>query len=83
MELIDVKVKPYHISTLNKQLNKAELIFCHDIDEQCLINLLEYQNIKRDTNKRHKSNYMGVGVMVKSHKDKLKKETNDDTFRDI
>ena len=31
MELIDAAVKPYHITTLKKQLDKADLIFlsCH------------------------------------------------------
>ena len=42
MELIYAAVKPYHIASLNKYLDKAELkIFFIDIDEQYLINLLE------------------------------------------
>ena len=54
MEIIDAEVKPYQIETLKKQLDKADLnFFCHDIDEKWLITLLEYQNIKRDTKKRH------------------------------
>ena len=77
LELIDAAVNPYHIATLNKQLDKAEIEnVCHDIDEECLITLLEYQNIKIEKKTRHRSNYIGIGDRVQSHKDKLKKETN-------
>ena len=58
-------------------------MFCHEIDEQRLITLLDYQNIKRDTNTRHKRNYMRVGARVQSHTSKLKRETNDDIFRSL
>ena len=72
MEIIDTTVNPDHISTLKKHLDKAEIKnVCHDIVEQCLITLLGYQNIRRDTNKRHKSNYMGFEAIFQSHKDKL------------
>ena len=55
-------------------------MFCHNIGEKFLITLLEYQNIKIDTKKSHKINYMRVGARVQSQKSKLKKETKDDTF---
>ena len=75
-------MKSEHIVTLKKQLDKADIKhFCHEIDDQPLINTLEYHNIKRDTKKRHKRNYMGFGSRLQSHKAKLNKETNDDTFR--
>ena len=83
MELIDAAVKPDHAQSLKKQLDKVEIIFVHEIDEDCLITLLEYHNIKRETKKRHKSNYMSFGARAQSHKAKLKKETNSDTFRHI
>ena len=51
-DLINVKLKPYHISTLKIRLDKVELkTFFHDIDEQCLITLLKvpsYQNRYKD-----------------------------------
>ena len=69
MGVINTAVNPDNIATLKKQLDKAELkTDCHDIDEHCLITLLNYQNTKRDTNTSHKSNYMGIGARVKSHK---------------
>ena len=72
MEIIDTRVKLDQISTLKEHLDKVEIkFFCHDIVEQCLITLLGYQNIRRDTNKRHKSNYMGFEAIFQSHKDKL------------
>ena len=49
MEHIDAAVKPDHIATLKKHFDKAELKrFCHDIYEECLINILKYHNIKRE-----------------------------------
>ena len=72
MDLIYAATNPYHIETLKKQLDKAEMKNAFRvIDEQCLITLLGYQNIRRDTNKRHKSNYMGFEAIFQSHKDKL------------
>ena len=56
MELIDSAVKLYHIANLNIKLDKAELKQIHDIDEQCLITLLEYHNIKIEKNTSHNSN---------------------------
>ena len=74
MEIIDAAVKSYHIETLKKQLDKAELKnVCRGIDEECLVTFLDYQNIKREKNTRHKSNYMGIGARAQSHKAKLKK----------
>ena len=84
MEIIDAVLNPYHISNLKKQLDKENpKHFFHDIDDQCLITLLEYHSIKRDTKTRHKSKYTGVVDRVQSHKDKFKKETNYDTFKRI
>ena len=81
-ELIYAALKSNHIASLKKKLDKAELKpFFHDIDEKCLINILEYQNIKRDTKKTHKSNYMVLGDRVQTHKYKLKNKTNANTFR--
>ena len=70
-----------HIATLKKQLDKGEIVFCHDTDKECLITLLKYQNIKRETKTRHTRNYMGIGARVQSHKAKINKETKNDTFR--
>ena len=84
MEIIDAAVNPYHITTLKIQLGKAELkCVCRGIYGKCLITLPEYQNIKRDTNKRHKRNYMGVGARLQSHKAKIKEEISNDTFRHL
>ena len=84
MELIYAAVKPYYIETLKNHFDKVKLKYvCHCIDEQCLINLLKYQSIKRDTKTRHNINYIGLGSEVQSHKNKLKKETNNDTSRPL
>ena len=82
MELINTAVNPDHIKNLNKHLDKAEIKNnCNDIDDQCLITLLKYHNTKRETYTRNKREYMGIGYRFQSHKAKLKKETNDNTFR--
>ena len=84
MDIIDDEMKPYHIATLKKQLDRAELNnICHEIDEQCLITILKHHNIKRDTKTRHKINYMGVGARVQSHKSRLKKKIDDVTFEHL
>ena len=45
VDIIDDAVNPYHISSLNKQLDKAEIKnICHGIDYKFLMNILEYQN---------------------------------------
>ena len=49
--------------------------------EECLINLLEYQNIKREIKKNHKSTCMGIVSRFQSHKAKLNKESNDDNCK--
>ena len=42
VEIIHSAVNPYHIETLNKQLDKVELnIVCRDIDNPCLITILK------------------------------------------
>ena len=80
--IIDAAVNTDDIATLKKQLDKVYLKnVCHDIYEQCLITLLDYQNTKQDKKTSHKSNYIGVGDKVHPHKSKIRKETNDDTFR--
>ena len=63
-ELIDTAVNTYQIASLKKQLDKEKIIFSHVINEKWLITLFEYQNIKGETNTRHKINYMGLGSRV-------------------
>ena len=51
MGIIYAAVKPYHITTLKKQLDKAELKHvCRDIDEECLNSnrVPEYQKRYKD-----------------------------------
>ena len=55
-------------------------MFCHKIEEQCLVNLLNWQNITGETETIHKRNYKELEARVKRHKDKPKKETNNDNF---
>ena len=63
MGVINAVVKPYHIATLKKNLDRAELnIFFCNIDEQCLINFLEYQNIKRDKRKGTRATKRALGL---------------------
>ena len=82
IELIYASVKPYHIVTLNKQLDKDEQTNVWNyIHEQCLITILEFHNIKRYTNTWYKKNYTRIGTRLQSHKDKLNKEANNETFR--
>ena len=82
MDIVGAAVNRDHISTLKKNLDKAELKnVCRDIYEQCLITLPKYHNIKRDKDTRHKSKYMVFGDSVYSQKAKHNKETNDDTSR--
>ena len=79
MDLFDAEVNPYDISTLQKQLDKAELkYFLCDIDQQCLINHLKCHNIKIETKTTHKNNYMGLGPREHTHKAKLKETKDDD-----
>ena len=74
MYIINATVNPDHILTLKRQLDNAELKnVCHAIDEEYLITLPEYHNIKRETKTRHKINYIGIGARLQSHKAKLEK----------
>ena len=47
MELLDPALKPYHIVTLEKDLDMEELKnTIHRIDERYLMTILEYHDIK-------------------------------------
>ena len=84
MDLIYAAMNPYHIENLKKQLDKAEIKNAFRvIDEQCLITLIKYQNIKIDEETMHKSNYMGLGDRVQSQRDKINNKTNADTLRHL
>ena len=84
MELIYAALKPYHIKCLNKQFPNVNLKnFFHDIDEQCLINILKYRNFKIETKTKNKSNHWDFELGCRHKNPISRRKTNSDTFRSI
>ena len=78
MEILDPIVKPYYISTLNKELDKVELK--NHFITFTIGTILEYQNIRKYTDTRHQINCMGLGFRVHKHKTKIQKDKSGDTL---
>ena len=78
---IGFSLNPDQILSLKTQLDKAELKHvCFDIEYQFLVTILQYNNIKGETRKSHKINYMCLWDRVHTDKAKLNKGTNNDNF---
>ena len=80
MEIIDAAANPNNIPSFEKYLDKVDLNSFCDIEKQCLMTLLECQNIKKQTDRIHKINFIGPGYRAKKQNTKLNKETNNYTL---